>query len=214
MRLLAAVAAGYGVARLTRRRFPAATALVLGTAAAATLAWPPLLVALPPAAASSWGRRRLAHRRRQRAADRDVGLLAGMLVIGLTAGLPLAPALELAAAEVHPRLAAEVRGMLRRSRRTGLATALAEGAGGAGRLYRRLARAQLTGAAMSGAVASFIDEERAAARARAMEIARRLPVRLVIPLTLLILPGFVLLTVGPSVLSNLSRLLGPLLAVP
>lgn len=214
MRLLAAVAGGYGVALLARRRLPAATAVVLGTVAGATLAWPPLLLAAAPAAGWSWGRRQLALRRRHCAADRDVGLLAGMLVIGLTAGLPLAPALELAAAEVDPWLAAEVRGMLRRGRRLGLATALAEGGGRARRLYLRLARAQLTGAAMSGAVASFVDEERGAARARAMEIARRLPVRLVIPLTLLILPGFVLLTVGPSVLTTLSRLLGPLLTVP
>ncbi len=214
MKPLAAAAAGYGVALLARRRLPPATAGVLGLVTGVMLAVPPLLLLAPLVAAWSWRRRQVARRRRQLAADRDVGLLAGMLTIGLTAGLPLAPALELAAAEVHPLLAVEVRGVLRRGRRAGLAAALAEGDGRARRLYLRLARAQLTGAAMNGAVASFVDEERGAARARAMEIARRLPVRLVIPLTLLILPGFVLLTVGPSVLTTLRRLLGPLLALP
>jgi hypothetical protein len=39
-----------------------------------------------------------------------------------------------------------------------------------------------------------------------MERARRLPVRLLLPLALLILPGFVLLAVGPAVLQGLARL--------
>ena len=93
--------------------------------------------------------------------------------------------------------------------RTG--TPLAGAEGSTGRLFAVLARAQVTGSSAIKAVASFVDEERRDRRARAVEAAQRLPVKLTVPLALLILPGFVLLTIGPTVVATVQRLLGPLL---
>ena len=45
-----------------------------------------------------------------------------------------------------------------------------------------------------------------AGHAERITVARRLPVRLLLPLALLILPGFVVLAVGPAVLQALARL--------
>jgi pilus assembly protein TadC len=64
---------------------------------------------------------------------------------------------------------------------------------------------------MSDAVAAFLSESRATRRTEALEKVRRLPVSLMVPLGLLILPGFVVLFVGPIVLGSLVDLFG---AVP
>jgi tight adherence protein C len=126
----------------------------------------------------------------------------------------VAAALEFAVDEMGPTEAAEVRSVLRVAREEGLAGALMAGADGpAGRLFAVLARAQVTGSSSIKAVALFVDEERKDRRARAAETAQRLPVKLTIPLALLILPGFVLLTLGPTVVSTVQRLLGPLLSL-
>lgn len=67
-------------------------------------------------------------------------------------------------------------------------------------------RALSTGAplipAVSGHAARLRDEE----RSRQLSAARRLPVKLLFPLALLILPGFLVLTIGPAVLGSLERL--------
>jgi tight adherence protein C len=152
-------------------------------------------------------RRRLGNRRtRAEAADADVTLLAEMTLLGLNAGLTFPQALESAAAHVARPLADEVRQVLRRASRTGPATALAAREGRAGDLYGIAARAAITGAPIAGGVQSLVDDRRAAERAASLAAARRLPVRLLFPLALLILPGFMVLTVGPAILSALSRL--------
>lgn len=138
--------------------------------------------------------------------------LGQVLFIALSAGLPVAAALEFAAGEIDPAEAVQVRSVLRTARKQGLAAALTGVDGSAEVLFGVLARAQLTGASVIKAVASFVDEERKNRRARAVEAAQRLPVKLTVPLALLILPGFVLLTIGPTVISTFQRLLGPLLS--
>ncbi len=104
--------------------------------------------------------------------------------------------------------------MLRQARRSGLARALGGCSGRGARFYLLLARAQTTGASIAGAVASFVDERRQEDRARSLEAARKLPVKLTIPLALLILPGFVALTVGPSVLTTVRSIFGPVVPLP
>ena len=61
------------------------------------------------------------------------------------------------------------------------------------------------------AVAAFVAERHDEERARRRAAGARLPVRMLVPLSLLILPGFVLLTVGPALLGAVRRLglLGP-----
>lgn len=136
--------------------------------------------------------------------------LGQVLFIALSAGLSVASALEFASDEVDVSEATQVNLVLRSARSQGLTAALGGREGSAGALFGVLARAQLTGSSAIKAVASFVDEERKNRRARAAEAAQRLPVKLTVPLALLILPGFVLLTVGPTVVSMFQRLLGPL----
>jgi hypothetical protein len=59
---------------------------------------------------------------------------------------------------------------------------------------------------MLEAVASYLAELRLERRTAALEKARRLPVTLMIPLGLLILPGFVLLFAGPVLLGSITEL--------
>lgn len=160
------------------------------------------------AMASRWARLN----RPARAESSRIDHLGQVLFVALSAGLSVAAALDFAADEVGPAAAGEVRSVLRNARYQGLAVALAGAHGTAGRLFAVLARAQLTGASAVKAMASFVDEERRDRRARAVEAAQRLPIKLTVPLALLILPGFVLLTFGPTVIATVQRLLGPLLS--
>lgn len=143
-----------------------------------------------------------------------IHLLAQLVFVGLTGGLSLGASLSHARPHLEPELAAELDRLLRRGQHVGLAGALASSEGEARRFYTVLARAHVTGAPLAPAVAAFLDEERQAQRARAVEEARKLPVKLLVPLALLILPGFVLLTVGPSLVTSLKGVLGPFTAVP
>ncbi len=155
------------------------------------------------------------HRKvRDARADGDVSLTAQMLLISLSAGLPLPAALRVASERVGPTMQAELAELLRSGAHIGMAEALRNHEGRLGRLTLLLARAQVTGASISAAVQSFVTERRDEERASGLEAARRLPVKLTIPLALLILPGFVVLTVGPSVLDSARRLLGPVVPVP
>jgi hypothetical protein len=100
--------------------------------------------------------------------------------------------------------------VLRNAARRGLAAALSEAGGPGRRLFLILARAVATGAPLAQSVEGFVADQQAEAKAARLEEARRLPVRLMVPLALLVLPGFVLLTVGPTVLAALERLALPL----
>jgi hypothetical protein len=135
----------------------------------------------------------------------DVMDVASRLLVAVGGGLPLIPALERAGG-AHP----EVRAVLRRWRRLGAAAALASASGSPGPLLRRLAEAVSSGAAPGPAIRGFIDSERVRRQAARMDRARRLPVRLMIPMTLLVLPGFVLMVYGPAFIGLVADLVGPL----
>lgn len=74
----------------------------------------------------------------------------------------------------------------------------------------QLARAQRSGAALAGTVRSMIEADIAAEKAQRVARSRSLPVRLMIPITLLLLPGLVLLFYAPSMLRLFEELSGPL----
>jgi type II secretory pathway component PulF len=157
----------------------------------------------------------LLHRRRQRtarrAAEADLTLLGRMLLVALGAGLPLPAALDLASRYVHPRLAAEVGILLGEARRHGTALALHQAGGMLQPLCRPLARAQLTGASMRDTLAAYLQQAGEERRAALTERLRSLPVRLMVPVALLLLPGSVAVTVGPLLWERFTVLLGPLL---
>jgi Flp pilus assembly protein TadB len=153
----------------------------------------------------------LVRRARSRAVEQvrlreDAALLADLTALALTGGLGVHPALEIAAGAVGGPIAEEVESLLRRARVDGL-TATMSGAGGAGReLYRVIGRAVATGSALLDQVTRVADEMHADIGARRLGKVRRVPVTMLFPLTLLILPGFLLLTIAPALLDAFMHL--------
>lgn len=186
----------------------------MGAGAAAVIRWPGLSLPVGLFAIAMVGRGRWRRLRARRISADSVGQLCRLLLICVTGGLPLVAALELAAGEVPVPLAGLVEVVLRRAREVGVAEALATAPPLLRPLGLQLGRSVVSGAPLQGALAGYLDELRGRQRATALQRARRLPVLLVVPLALLILPGFVLITVGPSVVSAFGRLLGPLSVGP
>lgn len=184
--------------------WPRATDAVrwIGVGAVAALIHPALGM-LAPIAFLAAG---MAARRDPVAQGSEVLLLADQVVLGLRAGLTLEGALREAGTDLNPAMTGEVRGVLRVARRSGLGPALAGASGPGERLFRITADAVQTGAPLAPAVEALADELRHEDHARRMAAARRLPVRLLLPLALLILPGFVLVVIGPALLGSLARL--------
>ena len=206
MSLLGAVLVAGGAAGLTddsRRPLVAAAAMV-------TWLQPLVGVAGLGAAFLVRWRNRL-HRRRvsREAAQADVALLAELVGVALTAGLSLHAALATARPYLGWELTDEIDGVLRRARGSGLGAVLSESEGAGQDLYRMAARAVSTGAPLVAAVDGFVHERLSGERAARLAEARRLPVRLMVPLALLILPGFVLMTLAPALASTLDRLVLP-----
>lgn len=132
--------------------------------------------------------------------DDDEALLAELTALGLTAGLTFAAAVDAATAAV----AGEASSALRRAGRRELASGgpPADDPG----LYIVARRSFATGAPLLPAISGYAAALRNEERSRRLNAARRLPVQLLFPLALLILPGFLILTVGPAVLGSLERL--------
>jgi len=135
-----------------------------------------------------------------------VGHVGELVALGLSAGFTFTTALAHAADELAPDKAAEVERLLRILQAGGVATALESHTGGLNRLALAAARAQLTGAPLLPAIEALVDDELAQQRTARLAVVRRMPVKLAIPLALLILPGFVLLVTAPAVLTTLDRL--------
>ena len=140
-------------------------------------------------------------RRRTRQAQRgdDRLLLADLTAIGLSAGLTFSGSLTAAVDHVSEETARTVRRGLRSG--DGNRT---EGA--AKELFALADRALVTGAPLLASIDGYAQSLRRDERAAAVERARRLPVKLLFPLALLILPGFLLLTVVPAFLAGIDRL--------
>ncbi len=123
--------------------------------------------------------------------------LVEMVGLGLSAGLSF----QLAVTEACRAVGGEVAVSLDGAVRTGGWTAT-----GADRLLAAGRHAAESGAPLLPAVDGIVEELRGEERQRQLERARKLPVKLLFPLALLILPGFLLLTVGPVVAGSLERL--------
>jgi hypothetical protein len=135
----------------------------------------------------------------------DTARLAELTVIGLTGGLGLQPSLDLAASTLGGETGAEAQAMLRWMRVEG-AAACAGARGAAADLYRTIAQAMESGASVSDQVRRIADQLHADLAASQLQALRRLPVLMLFPLTLLILPGFLLLTVAPALVDAFGRL--------
>ncbi len=181
--------------------------LLAGVAGAAAVAAPVLLIPGGMAGGIYVLLRRLRARTTEREQRReDAALLADLTALALTGGLGIRPALEIAAGAVGGPVADEVDRLLRHARVDGMAVAMT-GAGGAGReLYRVIGRAISTGSALVDQVTRVADELHADTAAQKLEKVRRVPVAMLFPLTLLILPGFLLLTIAPALLDAFMHL--------
>ena len=189
-----------------RRAGLAALVLVAGTAVDVTLG----LVA----GAGCWLVLRRSEMRRRRRAGGEI--LAGLpeavdlFALACSAGLSVRLALD----AVAPRLAGPVGGALRRAQRQirlGVDTAEAlEALPAAGASLRLLVRPLVDslrygsslGPALERAAATARDER----RRQAELVARQVPLRLLFPLTVCVLPAFVLLTIVPTVAQSLELL--------
>lgn len=151
----------------------------------------------------------LVDRWRQRPpADPPVRLVLLLLLVGLRSGLSVLASL-MEASSTLPGYAA-LRSVARMARVSGLAESLDYCDDALRPLLSHLARAQRSGASLSGAVRRMLDNELAAEKAQRIARARALPIKLMLPVTLLMLPGLVLLLYGPSLLSMFSDLTGVL----
>ncbi len=171
---------------------------VVGAAIALTLIAQPVLAFIGLGIVGAF----VAYRRRPTSADAggDEATLADLTVLGLSAGLTFPAAAE-AAAQAAPGDDADA--LVRALR-------LRDSPGGAGAddpaLMVVAQRALSTGAPLIPAVAGLAAKLRDEERVRRLTAARRLPVKMLFPLALLILPGFLILTIGPAVLGSLERL--------
>lgn len=121
----------------------------------------------------------------------------------VSAGLTFRESAITAANTVRGPVGEELAGVVRRSI---IGVEGRTGAPGVDAMLIEAARSARTGAPLARSLDSLATSLR---RDQAMEVRERLaklPVKLLFPLALLILPGFVLMTVGPAVLSGLSRI--------
>lgn len=139
--------------------------------------------------------------RRSSTAASSAADLARLLSIAAAAGLPLGTALEIVADDLTGPVGEAVVRVVRSSRTSGLAAALL-GADELGSLAPALARAQASGSPLASTLDAYLAAEASRRVTSALETARTAPVKLMVPLALLLLPGFTALVVGPTLLTH------------
>lgn len=169
-----------------------------------SLAW--IALAFVVAAGKRWPIPQLPSVRREAVADPLE--IAQLLVVALSAGRSLGGALQAVRTHLEPASVSAIDEVVGRSRLVGLAQALAQTRGPLADLAHRLARSQLTGAPALATVQTYLASVHDSRRAKAIEEARTLGVRLIVPVALLLLPGFVALVIGPYVFEQLDSFLG------
>lgn len=140
--------------------------------------------------------------------DPSIRLVLLLLLVELRSGLSVLASL-IAVSDSIPGYR-NLRTVARIAQVAGLTDALPYAEGRLRPVVAQLSRAQKTGASLTGAVRRMLDEDLAADRARRIARARTLPVRLMIPVTLLMLPGLVLFIYAPSLLGMFEDLTGVL----
>ena len=73
-------------------------------------------------------------------------------------------------------------------------------------IVAQLARAQRSGSSLTSSMRTMLEQDLARFRAARLAKARSLPVKLMIPITLLMLPGLVLLLYAPGLIETFSQL--------
>lgn len=149
----------------------------------------------------------LTGRRRHRPPTVPVRLVLILLLVELRSGLSVLGALqEVSRALPHHH---ELQRASRVATVSGLTTAIRHAGSALRPVVAQLARAQRSGASLDGAVRRMLEQDLAAEKAVRLARARSLPVRLMLPVTLLMLPGLVLLLYAPALIRLLHDLTGP-----
>ncbi len=175
---------------------------IVGAAVGLVIAGPVggLVGGLAPLATRIWSRRAQP--------DPPIRIVLLLLLVELRSGMSVLAAL-LTVSSALPKYD-HLRTVARVARVSGLTAALDHADDSLRPVVMQLSRAQRTGASLSGAVRRMLDNDLAADRARRIAKARTLPVRLMIPVTLLMLPGLVLFLYAPSLLGMFEDLTGVL----
>lgn len=142
--------------------------------------------------------------KRQAATKRNQDALVSLDLVALatTAGLPFHAAVSLASREIGGSLAHDLDRAVSRVN-SGLDHGLEDGV--FARAFDAAQRSSASGARLGDSLVDLAKEARAVEAAAERERIERLPVKLLFPLAFLILPGFVLVAVVPSILSGISQ---------
>lgn len=184
--------------------FPSRRALMIGAVALVSLIHPMAAIVVTGA---GFAIHRVIGIRRIRStytASNDDGLLAVELVgLGVTAGLPFRNAATLTAAQVSEPVAKEISRALR-SVSAGQPPSIVIPE--IRSLFSAAQASESSGTPLAGTLNAVARDSRRASAAASKERLAKLPVKMLFPLAFLILPGFVLLTVVPPLMSGLSKL--------
>ena len=143
------------------------------------------------------------HKRRSRRVTSDVLLALDLMALATTSGLPFANA----AVKALHHVAEPTRGALERAVRrvdAGLGPDLDDGP--LADAFNAAQRSAATGACLSSTLADLARRAREDEAADVQERLEKLPVKLLFPMAFLILPGFILVAVVPTIVSGLSEL--------
>lgn len=138
----------------------------------------------------------------------DASLAGRLVLLGLRSGLSAHGALASASHLAPSATGKAIRSAAHRAAVDGF-DAAADGSDELRPMLLVVARAVAVGAPVTAELAAHLGDVAREDHQRRLARAKSLPVRLAIPLTLLVLPGVVLLTVGPSLLGSLADLADP-----
>ncbi len=148
-------------------------------------------------------RRGSARRRLASAAEQDELVALDLIAIGVAGGASVSHAVEIARSVVGPDVGGDL-ARIARHRAAGIGSE--PRSGGLRSMVAAVRRSEVMGTSLAPELAAIAAAARSERDVAARERLARLPVKLLFPLTLLTLPGFVLMTVGPVVLASLLRL--------
>ena len=196
----ALVALGVTVLASDRRWAPAVCAAFVGVAVGGVLAVAAIVAGVGLFAL--WTRARRADRYAREAKDADL-MCVEITSLGVAAGLTFREAATTSAQTVGTAVGAS---LLRALRTSSVERAPRSGLPGIDAMLAEQERSSRTGAPLARSLDVLASSLRQERTRDARERLAKLPIKLLFPLALLILPGFVLMTVGPAVLSGLSRI--------
>ncbi len=130
-----------------------------------------------------------------------------LLIVAMTAGLNLAESWQLAARYIGGSLGVEAAALERNARSFGFGAQLRLATGPLAPIAASIAQAQLLGSPVIPATRAAVDGIRSRSQTRRMERIRTLSVKLTLPVSLLLLPGFMMVVVFPYLIDGVGDLL-------